>query len=580
MLGVDDAAAKKASGVLAVLTHTNAPKLPGASNKPKSPQDRLLQFLQDDEVRYDGQPVALVVADSLEHARGAAAMLKVTYASEKAEQSIEDHVHEAYAPKQISIGATDTHHGDADAAFAKAPTKIAATYIMQPNTHNPMELHATIATWQGDDALTVYDATQGGFGVREKMATLFGLKKENVRVISHYLGGGFGSKGSPWSHVPLAVLAAKVVKRPVKLMLTRQQMFAFVGHRPRTVQRIQLGADSNGKLLALKHELVGWTSRFDEFVEPAAAWSRIMYACNDVTTTHRLVRLDVSTPTFTRGPGAASGSYAMECAMDELAATLKLDPLELRLRKYAEKDPDSGKPFSSKELRACYKQGAERFGWSKRKPEPRMMRDGDWLVGYGMATASYPAHMRASSASATLRADGTVLVQAGTHDLGTGAYTIMTQIAADELGLPIEKVRFELGDTILPEAPGAGGSQTSASVGSAVKLAAATLRAELVKLALADAASPLSGLLPADVDVDGGALVSKDRSKRDPFVDVLRRAQKPELAVKVDSKEKPERAQLACHSFGAQFAEVRVDPLTGEIASSRESWARSRAGES
>jgi xanthine dehydrogenase YagR molybdenum-binding subunit len=253
--------------------------------------------------------------------------------------------------------------------------------------------------------------------------------------------------------------------------------------------------------------------------------------------------------------------------MDELATALKLDPLELRLRNYAEIDPDTGKPFSSKELRACYKQGAARFGWSKRRLEPRAMRDGDWLVGYGMATASYPAHMRGSSASAKLKADGSALVQAGTHDLGTGAYTVLTQIAADELGLGIGQVRVELGDTDLPEAPLAAGSQTSASVGSAVKQAAALLRNELVALAVAD--GPLQGVSATDVEVEAGAVVSKDRAKRDPFVDILRRANKPELLVKVETKEKPERQQVACHSFGAQFVEVRVDELTGEIRVAR-----------
>jgi xanthine dehydrogenase YagR molybdenum-binding subunit len=521
VIGLDDAAARNAPGVLAVLTPANAPALPGAAASAANPQDRKLQFLQDSDVRYDGQPIALVVADTLEHAQHAASLVKAKYAAEKASIALEEELASAYMPKETARGAPDTSHGDFSGAFAAAKVQVDATYTMMPENHNPMELHGSVAVWQGDDSLTIYDATQGGFVARDKIASLFGLKKENVRVISHFLGGGFGSKGSPWSHVPLAVMAAKVVKRPVKLVVTRPQMFSFVGHRPKLIQRIQLGANPDGKLVAMRHDLTAWTSRFDEFVEPAAAWSRAIYACENAATTHRLVRLDVPTPTYMRAPGAASGSYAMEAAMDELAVALNMDPLALRLKNYADKDYDSGKKFSSKELRACYKQGAERFGWAKRALMPRTMRDGSWLIGWGMATASYPAHMRGASARAERKEDGTFLVQAGTHDLGTGAYTIMTQIAADELGVPIEKVRFELGDTQLPETPLAAGSQTTASVGSAVKAACKKLR------------------------------------------------ESSETSVTVTTQEREDRKQLACHSFGAQFVEVKVDAGTGEIRVTR-----------
>ena len=538
--GIDVEPAKRAPGVLHVITRANALALPGAAKSAANPQDRKLQFLQDDEVRYDGQPIAVVVADTLEHSRYAAGLVRATYAPEKASVLLDPSSNEAYAPKETSRGAPDTSHGDFRGAFATAPVKLDATYGMMPHNHNPMELHGTVAVWQGEDALTIYDATQGGFVAREKIANLFGLKKENVRVISHYLGGGFGSKGSPWSHVPLAVMAAKIARRPVKLVVTRQQMFAFVGHRPRMFQRIQLGAERDGKLVASRHDLVAWTSRFDEFVEPAAAWSRAIYTCDNAVTTHRLVRLDVPTPTFTRAPGAASGSFAMETAMDELAVLLKMDPLALRLKNYAEKDPDTGKPFSSKELRACYKHAAERFGWSRRSATPRSMKDGHQLVGWGMATASYPAHMRAASAKATVKADGTAVVQAGTHDLGTGAYTILTQIAADALALPLAKVRFELGDTLLPEAPLAAGSQTSASVGSAVKMACAQLRGELAKL-----------------------------GEGTDYAALLGRAGKTELTAKADAKELEERKNHACHSFGAQLVEVKVDELTNEVRVTR-----------
>jgi xanthine dehydrogenase YagR molybdenum-binding subunit len=567
---VDVAAAKKVPGVLAVMTHENAPKLPGSGAPPAAPQDRRLQILDTNEIFYDGQPVAVVVAETLERAREAAGLVAPRYRAEKPALSIEAEMGSAYAPKETVRGPTDTKHGDFEAAFAKAPVKVDQTYTMAPEVHNPMEMHATIAVWQGDDKLTLYDATQGGFVVQGKIAALFGLRKENVRVISQFLGGGFGCKGSPWSHVPLAAMAAKVTRRAVKLVLARQQMFHFVGHRPRTVQRVALGADKKGKLLAMRHDLVGWTSRLDEFIEPAASWTRPMYACDDVTTTHRLVRLDVATPTFTRAPGAASGSFALETAMDELAYALKMDPLELRLANYADKDHDSGKPFSSKELRACYRRAADRFDWKSRKMAPRGTRDGAWLVGTGMATAAYPAHQRPSSAMARVRPDGLVVVQAGSHDLGTGTYTIMAQIAADAIGQSFDKVRFELGDTTLPVAPLAAGSATAASVGSAVKAAALAARAELVKAALADPASPIHGASEADVDADDGALyVKSDRSKRDAFGDIVRRSGKQEISANVDAKEKEDRKQFSCHAFGAQFCEVRVDEATGEIRVSR-----------
>jgi xanthine dehydrogenase YagR molybdenum-binding subunit len=567
---IDVDAAKRVPGVIAVLTKDNAPKLPGMQTKPVTLQDRVLQFLQDDEVRYDGEPIAVVVADTLEQAHQAAGLVTATYDVQAASISIEAEIGNAYTPAETSRGATASKHGDFDAAYAKASVKIDQTYTMAPQNHNPMEPHATIAVWHGDDRLTLYDATQGGFIVRDKIASLFGLPKENVRVISHFLGGGFGCKGSPWSHVPLCAMAAKVTRRPVKLVITRHQMFHFVGHRPRMIQRVTLGAKPNGKLVAMRHELVAWTSRFDEFVEPAATWARPVYACDDVTTTHRVVRLDVPTPTFMRAPGAASGSFAFETAMDELAYVSKMDPLELRLVNYAEKDFDSGRPYSSKELRACYKQAAERFGWARRSKSPRSMRDGSRLVGWGMATARYPAYQRSSSAIARVRADGTAVVQAGTHDLGTGTYTIMAQIAADALGMPVDKVRFELGDTTFPEAPLSAGSQTAASVGSAVKQAAARARADLIAVALADARSPLHGLVAEDVDSEDGVLFAKkERSKREPFAAIVARSGKDEIASRADATEGEARKALSCQSFGAQFCEVHVDELTGEVRVSR-----------
>jgi xanthine dehydrogenase YagR molybdenum-binding subunit len=441
-----------------------------------------------------------------------------------------------------------------------ADVTVDAVYTTPIETHNPMELHATIAVWQGDERLTLYDSTQGVFECRRKVAEMFGLPKENVRVISRFVGGGFGSKGSSWSHVTLAAMAAKVTGRAVKVMVTRPQMFSLVGHRPCTVQRVALGATRAGKLVATRHEVTSETSRFDDFVEPSAQQTQMLYACPNLYTRQSLVRLDIPTPTFQRAPGESTGTFALESAMDELAVALRMDPVALRLANHADEDPSDGRPWSSKTLRECYRQAAARFGWAKRKPEPRSMRQGRALVGWGMATATYPANQSASAAIARLRPDGTALVQAGTQDIGTGTYTIMAQIAADALGMPVEQVTFDLGDTSMPETPVSGGSQTASSTGSAVQRACGDLRGKLVAMAVADAASPLHGLAVADVDAIGGALVARaDPSKRDPFGAVVARSGQGEVTARFETQPKEDRKKFATHSFGAQFVEVTID---------------------
>jgi xanthine dehydrogenase YagR molybdenum-binding subunit len=557
--------AERVPGVLAVLTHANAPKLPNASRK--EPNERVLQLLQDDEVRYDGQPIAVVIADTLEQAQHAASLVRVRYDAVEPELDLERARSKAFVPKPSGPrGPPDSARGDADAAFAVAPVRVDETYRTPVHTHNPMEPHATVAVWQGPERLTLYDATQGITNVQKRASALFGIPRENVRVISRFLGGGFGCKGSPWSHVMLAAMAARATQRAVKLVITRPQMFEFVGYRPVTVQQVALGARRDGVLVAMRHEVLSQTSRFDEFMEPAAYGTRMLYACDNVKTSHRLVRLDVSTPTFTRAPGEASGSFALECALDELAYALKMDPIELRLKNHADRDPDEKKPWSSKTLKACYREGAEKFGWSRRRAEPRSMRDGPVLVGLGMATATYPSRQSPCSALARLSADGTALVLVGTQDIGTGTYTIMTQVAADALGMPIEQVRFDLGDTKYPEAPLSAGSQTASSAGSAVRMAALALRDELARLAVADARSRLHGLAPGDLDAEGGRLVARgDRSRSDAYAEVVKRSGQQAVEVRYDGAEKLDRKSFSCHSFGAQFAEVGVDEDLGIV---------------
>jgi xanthine dehydrogenase YagR molybdenum-binding subunit len=533
---LDGYEARRMPGVIAVLAPGAVPRLPAAEHNPGNPGDRILQLLQDDKIWYADQPIAVVVADTLERAQHAATRITATYDATAPVAEIESALGDAYDPGKLGNGEAQSSRGDVDAGLTAAKTKLTQTYTTPVENHNPMEPPATIAVWQGDTRLTLYDATQGIFRVRSKIAKTFGLDPRDVRVIDRAVGGGFGCKGSPWSHVALAALAAKAVGRPVKLVLTRPQMYSLVGHRPKTIQTITLGADAAGKLTAIRHAVVSETSRFDEFVEPSALQTRRLYACRNVATSHKLVRIDVPTPTFQRAPGAATGAFALESAMDELACALAIDPLELRIRNHSVRDEQDDKPYSSNALLECYQRAAERFGWAKRNPTPRSMRDGKALIGWGMATATYPANMSPSSALARMQPDGTLVVQAGTQDIGTGTCTIMTQIAADAMGVPVDRVRFELGDTALPETPVSGGSQTAASTGTAVKLAVTRLRDQLAALRT---------------------------SPDEPWAAVVARTGQLGLTAELQTAERPDTHSY--HAHGATFAELRIDRDTGEI---------------
>ena len=569
VVDVDIRAAEALPGVLRVLTPANAPRLPQDPGTPGSgpprPQERKLALLQDDKVYYNNQPVALAIAETLEQAMYAASLVRVRYQEEKPDLDMIRGEKYAYAPKAANGEPTDTKRGNVDAGRAAAAHLIEQSYATPMENHNPMEPHATTAVWDGDN-LTVYDATQGVFGVRRVLAKTFRLPLSQVRCICYFVGGGFGCKGSTWSHVPLAAMAARAVGRPVKLTLTRAQMFGMVGFRPRTDQRVLVAAAGDGALTATRHNSYSQTSTFDEFVEPTAAATRILYACPNAETSHRLVRVNFGTPTYMRAPGESSGTFAIETAMDELAWASRMDPIQLRLKNYADADPESGKPWSSKSLRECYRQGAERFGWERRSPEPRSMRAADGrLVGWGMATATYPTRRSAASAMARILPDGSAYVQAGTQDLGTGTYTIMTQIAADALGLPPARVRFELGDTLMPETPVSGGSQTAASTGSAVHEAADALRIQAIDLAVGDPESPLHGLAPSDIDAVDGRLFSRSRpALGEPYSNLLTRRRLPKIESQVQAKPGEERDRYAMHSFGAVFVEALVDPDLGQ----------------
>jgi xanthine dehydrogenase YagR molybdenum-binding subunit len=562
---LDATRAEGAPGVLLVLSHRNAPALPEHGRAAfKPPSGRAMSLFQDDGVHYDRQPIAVVVADTFEHAVAAAALVEARYAAEPPLLDFEREREHAYKPKDVNGKPSDASWGDVGAGQRAAEVQVDVHFTTPMQSHNPLEPHATIAHWD-NNRLTLYDATQYVSGVRDTVSKTLGISADDVRVISPFVGGGFGCKGSAWSHVTLAAMCARQVKRPVKLVVDRQQMFGPVGGRPHTLQRVALGARRDGTLTYVRHDLVASTSTFEDWVEPSAVVSRMMYACPNGSTTHRLVKLNTGTPTFQRAPGEATGNFALEVAMDELAMALRMDPLALRLRNHAEQEADTGKPFSSKHLRECYAQAAERFGWSRRNPAPRSMRDAGQLVGFGMATASYPARRMGASARAALQPDGAFVVQSGSQDIGTGTYTVMTQVAAETLGVAPERVRFELGDTALPRAPVSGGSMSAASVGPAVQVACRQLRDKLIAQAIADDASPLHGAAPSGVTIkDGWLAVRGEPLRREAIAALAGRIEQP-LEATAEAKPGNESERYALHSFGAVFAEVRVDPELGEI---------------
>ena len=557
---IDQTAAKGAPGVLAVLTPFNAPELP--KPKPQPPSRRHITVLQEKDVWYNGQPIAVVVAETLDQARYAASLLKVTYNREPAKLNFKGRLNEGRPPKQQGREPADTKRGDVPAALASSAKKVEVTYATPVQNHNPMEPHATIAQWDGDK-LTVHNSTQYIDGDRMSIARSLGIPMENVQTLCPYTGGGFGSKGSMWSHVVLCAMAAKVVHRPVKLAVERNQMFGPVGTRPTTVQNIKLGATADGKLMAIQHDVIEHTSVMEDFLEPSAFQSRYLYDSKTNQTSHRLVETNLGVTTFQRAPGEATGMAAFESAMDELAYELKMDPLQLRMVNYAEKDVEKDKPWTSKHLREAYQQAADRFGWSKRQATPGQMREGSKLIGYGMATAIYGANRSAAQATVRILPNGRGFVGAATQDLGTGTYTIMAQTAADALGLAPTQIDVKLGDSTLPKAPVSGGSQTAASVCPAIPAAALQAMLKLSEMAVADAQSPLHGLVSADLDFKNGRLFSKkDPSKGETYTAILtRNGGKP---VEGQGSAEPEQSHEAftAQSWGAVFVEVAVDAYT------------------
>ncbi|MDX2618081.1 xanthine dehydrogenase family protein molybdopterin-binding subunit [[Kitasatospora] papulosa] len=508
-------------GVHTVLTHDNAPRL-------KEPDDPILAVLQDDRVPHRGWPVALVLAESLEAARAGASAVHAEYTATGHDVVLTGDHPGLYIPEEANGGHPGLRErGDAMRAFEAAPVRIDATYTLHGLHNHPMEPHASTARWS-DGHLTVHDSSQGSTAVRNSLATALGLDRNRITVVSEHVGGGFGSKGTPRPQSVLAAMAARHTGRPVQLALPRRYMAAIVGHRAPTLQRVRLGADRDGVLSSVSHEIVTQTSRIKEFVEQAAVPARVMYASPHSRTEHRVVALDVPSPSWMRAPGEASGMYALESAMDELACALGIDPVELRLRNEPQAEPDSGRPFSSRNLAACLTQGAARFGWNDRDPRPAAREEGPWLLGTGVASATYPVLVSRSAASAQAAPDGSYRVRVNATDIGTGARTVLAQIAASVLGTDPENVQVDVGSSDLPTASVAGGSSGTASWGSAVHKAATALVRRLAEH---------TGPLPPD-----GLTVTADTGD-----------------------ETAQESPYARHAFGAHFAEVAVDSLTGEV---------------
>ncbi|MFM9436735.1 xanthine dehydrogenase YagR molybdenum-binding subunit [Janthinobacterium sp. CG_23.3] len=560
-------------GVAHVLTHLNRPTPAWFDRNYRdddAPPGSPFRPLYDDIVRYSGQPVALVLADSFEAARQGAALVRVDYQRWRHGTNLDHQRGSAYAPGKTKAGfALPAPRGDFDAAFGAAAVQVEAEYRHAAQHHNPMEMHASTVIVEADGGLTIYDKTQGPLNSQNYVCKVFGLAPERVRVKSAFVGGAFGSGLRPQHQLFLAVMAALALQRPVKLALTRQQMFSF-GHRPETVQRLALGAAADGTLLALRHEAIAETSRCEDYTENVVDVAGQMYRCANVAYAHRLVALDVHTPLDMRAPGGVSGCFALECAIDELAHALDMDPLELRLKNYTERDQNRDQPFSSKELRACFAQGAAHFGWNRRPRAPRTLQAGQQLVGWGMAAGIWGAHQLPAQARAVLGADGKLSVSSASADIGTGTVTVMTQIAAATLGLAAADVTFALGDSALPKAPLQGGSFTVASVGTAVQAACLKLARKLLRLARQVPRSPLSGALLEDVEFAGGAIYLKaDAGRAVTLVEAMRHAGLASLEDSAKTLPSPKHLRYNRSTHSAVFVEVTVDRDLGTVRVTR-----------
>ncbi len=557
---IDTKKAENAPGVLAVFTHLNMPAIPGWEAPPTGALalgGQRYRILNSDKVLFNGQPIAMVVADTFERAQYAATLVNTTYSKQESQTDIEANKLKGMATPRVP----DYKRGDMPDAHATAPVTIQSVYTMPIEVHNPMELHGILAVWEGEK-VTVYAKTQGVKATQRTIMNAFKLSDKNVQVYSEFVGGGFGMALRTWPQEVIVVAAAKKIGRPVKLVMGRDQMFTMVGYRPTTIQTLSIGATADGKITGIQHEVISQTSTYEDFTEGAVNMTKFMYESPNVTTRYRLVPLDIGVPIWMRGPGEATGAFALESAMDEMAYKLKLDPIEFRLRNYTETDPERKRPYSSKFVKEAYQLGAEKIGWFRRNPVPGSMKEGDWLVGYGMSTGTFNASRGQATCRAVMMADGSLLLQSATSDIGPGTGTAMTQIAHEALGIPVSRIRFELGDSSLPQAGSQGGSTTTSTVGSAVFDACAALKLMLAELAGKEGAV-LKGA-KADELIYAEGYISKGSDKV-LIADLLKQNNLPSLEVTKESRGGPEQQKYSMYSFSIHFAEVRVHPATGVV---------------
>lgn len=571
---IDTSAALKVKGVITVLTYKNRPKVnqppqfkPGGQSKGSAASS--VTVLDDEKIYWDGQPVALVVADKPEVAEYAAGLVKVQYKKDKEEVSFDALKNKAIVPKQVMNEDPEVKiGGDAEAALKDAAYKVDNIYKTPKYNHNAIEPHASIAHFRDDGRLIVYDATQYVYGVKNTIAGMFAIKPEQVQALAPFVGGGFGGKGSMWTNTMLCAYAAKATGRPVKLNLTREGVFRLVGGRTPSEQRVALGADKNGKLVSLIHSGITATTTQNNFPEQFTFPARHLYAAENLYVGQKIVYVDMVANTFMRAPGESIGTFCLESAMDELAYAMKMDPVQLRSINEPEKDPTKNTEFSHRDLKLAYTKGAEKFGW--KYSEPRSKKDGDWLIGHGVATAYYPYYRMPGSAKVRINADGTAIVKAAAHEMGMGTATVQTQQSADRLALPFDNVKFEYGDSDLPQSPVAGGSNQTASVTASITAAVEKLQKDIFHLAQKNAGSPLANLKFEDVVIKNGGLFSKaDDSKGETYAAILKHANQGFIEAHADAPMPTEIMKYSMGSYGAQFCELRVNEITGEVRITR-----------
>ena len=570
---MDTKAAENAPGVLAVITHLNCPELPGYKNLPD--QSKLADIKKgyrvfyDNIVRFNGQPIAIVVADTFERATYAASLIKAAYAKETFNTDID--VAEKSGKALEGNNFKEYVRGEAN-AWKNAAVKIEAEYKMPIEVHNPMEIHAITVNWESDTKLTMYEKTQALSNTQQSVMRAFGLKQENIRIITQFIGGAFGSAFNTWPHSMAALMAGKKVGKPLKLMITRNQMFNLVGYRPQAIQKMSMGASADGKLVGITHDATAMTASYNEFTEGIVNASRSLYNCPNVNTTYKVYPLDLSQPTWMRGPGETTGAFALESAMDELAYAAKIDPIEFRLLNYAETDLEDKKPYSSKFLKECYQLGADKIKWSARNPEPRSMKEGDWLIGYGTGSGIFSAWRGAAKVGARLLPDGSLILASGVTDMGPGTATAMTQLASETLGLHPRDIKFEMGDTNLPPGPMQGGSGTTSTLGTAVHNVCQSIKKKLADLVKDNPMFHTEIVHEVKVDdllfENGFMMLKTDKSKKISYADVIKNAGLKEIELQEDSPGNP-MANHSAFSYAVHFVKVMVHSRTGVVKIAR-----------